>query len=402
VPDRSLPTRKNGEDSEVTDYDRGVRVSLIDPVSYTLPYDTSLASALARRGHEVDLIAAAFAHGAAPEPVGFRRHDLFFTVSARLLARRPRSRARFAVKGLEYLPDLVRADREITHLDPEIVHVQWLGIPDVDRLWLRRLARRRGLIFTAHDVLPRRTERRLELWRTIFAAVDRVVVHGAAAVERLTELGVPPERIARIPHPLFTGPADELRPPNGRTLLHFGFLRSTKGLDILLRALPGIAAEVPDVRLVVAGDPLEPVDGLERLASELGVAPYVEWRLGYVADAEIPGLLEQATAVVLPYRKIESSGVLATALGHGRPAVVSDVGSLGETVREFGAGLVVPPEDPAALAAACVRLLLDARTREDAFRGTERARRALSWDAAAEAHERLYADVLRDRLLRTA
>jgi glycosyltransferase involved in cell wall biosynthesis len=392
VPDRSLPTRKNGEDSEVTDYDRGVRVSLIDPVSYTLPYDTSLASALARRGHEVDLIAAAFAHGAAPEPVGFRRHDLFFTVSARLLARRPRSRARFAVKGLEYLPDLVRADREITHLDPEIVHVQWLGIPDVDRLWLRRLARRRGLIFTAHDVLPRRTERRLELWRTIFAAVDRVVVHGAAAVERLTELGVPPERIARIPHPLFTGPADELRPPNGRTLLHFGFLRSTKGLDILLRALPGIAAEVPDVRLVVAGDPLEPIDGLEHLAFELGVAPHVE----------IPGLLEQATAVVLPYRKIESSGVLATALGHGRPAVVSDVGSLGETVREFGAGLVVPPEDPAALAAACVRLLLDARTREDAFRGTERARRALSWDAAAEAHERLYADVLRDRLLRTA
>ena len=402
MPDRSLPTRKNGEDSEVTDYDRGVRVSLIDPVSYTLPYDTSLASALARRGHEVDLIAAAFAHGAAPEPVGFRRHDLFFTVSGRLLARRPRSRARFAVKGLEYLPELLRADREITRLDPEIVHVQWLGIPDVDRHWLRRLARRRGLVFTAHDVLPRRTERRLELWRTIFATVDRVVVHGTAAVERLTELGVPPERIARIPHPLFTGPADELRPPNGRTLLHFGFLRSTKGLDILLRALPGIAAEVPDVRLVVAGDPLEPVDGLERLAFELGVAPHVEWRLGYVDDAEIPGLLEQATAVVLPYRKIESSGVLATALGHGRPAVVSDVGSLGETVREFGAGLVVPPEDPAALAAACVRLLLDARTREDAFRGTERARRALSWDAAAEAHERLYADVLRDRLLRTA
>ncbi len=374
-----------------------MRVSLIDPVSYTLPYDTSLAAALARRGHEVDLIAARFAHGAVPEPDGYRRHDLFFTVSARLLAKRPRSRARFALKGLEYLPDLARADRAISRFDPEIVHVQWLGIPDADLLWLRRLQRRRGVVFTAHDVLPRRTERRLDLWQAVFATVDRVVVHGSAAVEQLKALGVPSERIARIPHPLFNAPADELRPPNGRTLLHFGFLRSSKGLDVLLRALPRIAAEVPDVRLVVAGDPLEPVDSLERLAAELGVAERVDWRLGYVEDSAIPALMEQSTALVLPYRKIESSGVLATALGHGRPAVVSDVGSLGETVREFDAGLVVPPEDPDALAAACVRLLVDEDARDEAFRGTERARRELSWESAADAHERLYEEILRER-----
>lgn len=374
-----------------------MRVSLIDPVSYTLPYDTSLAAALARRGHEVDLIAARFAHGAVPEPDGYRRHDLFFTVSARVLAKRPRSRARFALKGLEYLPDLARADRAISRFDPEIVHVQWLGIPDADLLWLRRLQRRRGVVFTAHDVLPRRTERRLDLWQAVFATVDRVVVHGSAAVEQLKALGVPSERIARIPHPLFNAPADELRPPNGRTLLHFGFLRSSKGLDVLLRALPRIAAEVPDVRLVVAGDPLEPVDSLERLAAELGVAERVDWRLGYVEDSAIPALMEQSTALVLPYRKIESSGVLATALGHGRPAVVSDVGSLGETVREFDAGLVVPPEDPDALAAACVRLLVDEDARDEAFRGTERARRELSWESAADAHERLYEEILRER-----
>lgn len=374
-----------------------MRVSLIDPVSYTLPYDTSLAAALARRGHEVDLIAARFAHGAVPEPDGYRRHDLFFTVSARVLAKRPRSRARFALKGLEYLPDLARADRAISRFDPEIVHVQWLGIPDADLLWLRRLQRRRGVVFTAHDVLPRRTERRLDLWQAVFATVDRVVVHGSAAVEQLKALGVPSERIARIPHPLFNAPADELRPPNGRTLLHFGFLRSSKGLDVLLRALPRIAAEVPDVRLVVAGDPLEPVDSLERLAAELGVAERVDWRLGYVDDSAIPALMEQSTALVLPYRKIESSGVLATALGHGRPAVVSDVGSLGETVREFDAGLVVPPEDPNALAAACVRLLVDEDARDEAFRGTERARRELSWESAADAHERLYEEILRER-----
>ena len=56
--------------------------------------------------------------------------------------------------------------------------------------------------------------------------------------------------------------------------------------------------------------------------------------------------MEEAAVVVLPYRQIESSGVLATALGYGRPVVVTDVGSLGDTVRELDAGVVVPPEDP--------------------------------------------------------
>ena len=57
--------------------------------------------------------------------------------------------------------------------------------------------------------------------------------------------------------------------------------------------------------------------------------------------------MREATLVVLPYLRTDASGVLATAIGHGRPVVVSDVGSLGETVREFGLGEVVPPGDEA-------------------------------------------------------
>jgi glycosyltransferase involved in cell wall biosynthesis len=93
---------------------------------------------------------------------------------------------------------------------------------------------------------------------------------------------------------------------------------------------------------------------------------------------------------VLPYRKIDSSGVLATALGHGRPAVVTDVGGLPDPIRGFGAGRVVPPDDPAALAAACAELLTDDAALAEAFHGTEAARRALTWDAAAAAHEEVY------------
>jgi glycosyltransferase involved in cell wall biosynthesis len=85
--------------------------------------------------------------------------------------------------------------------------------------------------------------------------------------------------------------------------------------------------------------------------------------------------------------------VLATAIGHGRPAVVSDVGSLGETVRDFGLGEVAPPGDERALAEACRRLLASPERLAAAFEGTRAARKALTWDAAAEEHERVYEEI---------
>jgi glycosyltransferase involved in cell wall biosynthesis len=375
-----------------------VRVCVVDPVSYTLPYDSSLAKGLAERGHEVDLLAARFQYGSPPRPDGYRLREVFFTASERVLRFAPRSRVRLLVKGLEYGPNVRRLLRTIEEVDPDLVHVQWLGIPQLDRRWLARLVRRRAVVFTAHDVVPRRWERKLDLWRTIFATVDRVVVHGRGAVARLEELGVDPGRIARIPHPLFSAPPGAtIEPPRGHTLLFFGLIRASKGVDLLLRALPVVAERVPGARLVVAGDPLEPIDPLVRLARELRVADRVEWRLRYIQADEIAPLMAEATAVVLPYRRIESSGVLATALGHGRPAVVTNVGSLGDTVREFDAGLVVPPEDAGALAEACSALLESKEMLARAVAGTDRARAALTWEEAARAHEELYGAVLSER-----
>jgi len=94
----------------------------------------------------------------------------------------------------------------------------------------------------------------------------------------------------------------------------------------------------------------------------------------------------------LPYRKIDSSGVLATALGHGRPAVVTDVGGLPDAIRDFGAGRVVPPDDSQAFAVA-LRGLLEEDELAKAYEGAQRARRALSWDAAAAQHEAVYREV---------
>jgi glycosyltransferase involved in cell wall biosynthesis len=352
-----------------------MRIVLVDPLAYTPPYDHSLAQALAEKGHDVTLLTSRFPHGRAPEPDHYGREELFAPISTRVFRRSP---LRLAAKGIEYAPSVARLMRRIERIDPDVVHVQWLPRPELDLRWLRRVADDRPVVLTAHDVLARR-RRAQPVWPDVLETAERVIVHSNRAVEQLVELGLGRERIARIPHPVFEG--EKLPPPGGRTLLFFGLIRDYKGLDVLLQALP----EIPDVQLVVAGDPLDSVpkpDG------------NVEWQLRFIQPQEVPGLMARAAVVVLPYRRLDSSGVLATAIGYRRPVVVTDVGSLGEIVREFGAGEVVPVDDPKALAEACERLLKPAALKKAAA-GAEKAAKELTWERSAEAHDQLYREVRR-------
>lgn len=373
-----------------------VRIALLDPPGFTPPYDHALAAALAARGHDVALFTAPDLFGSDRRPEGYERRETFLPVSGRLLRGRGRSRARVVVKGLEYVPSVVRSVRAVRRYGPDVVHVQWLGIPRFDVRWLERLTRTFPTALTAHDVLPRKA-RNAEGWGKALGLVDRVVVHSDRAVERLAELGVARARLVRILHPAFETAGDPPGEPSGRTLLFFGLLRRYKGLDVLLRAMPAVLRAVPDARLVVAGDPLEPAAPLVELARELGFDGAVEWRLRFIEEPELGELFADAALTVLPYRQLDSSGVLATALGAGRPAVVTDVGSLGTIVAEHGAGRVVPPESPEALAEAIVELLADPAALAQAAEGARRARGALTWEASAEAHERLYAELLAER-----
>jgi glycosyltransferase involved in cell wall biosynthesis len=366
-----------------------MRIALLDPPSYSPAYDHHLASALAARGHGVELLTSPFAYGSAPEPGQYERQELFWPLSGKLLRRSPRSRLRYVLKGVEYLPSVLRLVRGVAAFRPDVVHVQWLAFSRYDLRWVQRLRRDRPVVLTAHNVLPHVGEADPERRRRLYEAFDRVVVHTRSGAQQLERFGVPAERIVRIPHGTFDAPpAERIEPPRGRTLLFYGLIRRYKGLDVLVRALP----EIPDARLVVAGDPLDRVEPLQKLARELGVADRIDWRLGYLPAEEVDALMREATIAVFPYLSGESaSGTLATALGHGRPAVVTEV--LGETVEEYGAGLVVPPNDPKALAEACTRLLMDKAALTETFHGTEWARTALSWRAIAEAHERLYSDL---------
>jgi glycosyltransferase involved in cell wall biosynthesis len=351
-----------------------VRVLLADPPAFTPPYDHELAAALVRAGAEVELATSRFRFGDAPEPDGYRRRELFYPLSSRVFGR---SRLRLPLKVAEHPVGLAQLRR----IQADVLHMQWLPAPELDaRLFRPHLPS----VFTAHDLLPRRTAEKTELWRRLFGRFDRIVVHSANGRETLAGLGVDPGRLRVIPHPVF--PSRPERSDDGRTVLAFGMIRPYKGLGDAIEAVKRAGA----ARLLVAGDPLEPLEPYRAAANGLDV----EWRLGYLSPRETDRAFGDATVAVFPYRpELDQSGALLRSLGAGVPAVAYDVGGIAEPVRRFHAGRVVAPGDVDGLAAAVHELLSDPDELARARAGAERAREELTWDAAARAHLAVYEEI---------
>ena len=115
----------------------------------------------------------------------------------------------------------------------------------------------------------------------------------------------------------------------------------------------------------------------------------------FLTDAELAALMRRAELVVLPYRRIDSSGVLFAALAFGRALVLSDVGSFRELHDEHGIGVLVPPGDATALATAVAGVLEDEAGRAALEAASERAAAGpFSWEAVAEGHEAVYRELV--------
>jgi glycosyltransferase involved in cell wall biosynthesis len=349
-----------------------MRVTLADPPAYTPPYCRSLAAALAAAGADVELVTSRFRFGEVAAPNGYRASEWFYPLSSRM----PSNKLRLAVKALEHPLGMARFAAQ----KPDVLHVQWFGAPELDR-WLFRP--RPPVVFTAHDIVPRRTKSKTGLWHTLFGRCERVVVHSERGRGQLVEFGVPDEKMRVIPHPAFRSKVD--RHDDGRTALLHGLLRPYKGVDDAVEAV----LRVDGARLVVAGDPRVPLEDTQRRAGDRA-----EWRLGFLPADEVRRALSDATVSLFPYREeIDLSGALLQSLGAGLPAIVYDIGGLGELVGRYGAGAVVPPGDVAGMATALERLFSDADALAAARRGAEQAREELTWEASAQAHLAVYREL---------
>lgn len=220
-------------------------------------------------------------------------------------------------------------------------------------------------------------------WTTVHVGVGE---RTARDVER--SVGLRPGQVRTIHNgvPDTPVPSPLARDDGPATIGAVGRLVPQKGLDVLLRAI----AEVPAARAILVGQGDEEAR-LYTLAHELGVADRVSF-LGWVDDPR--RLLPSFDVFALPSRFEGFPLAVLEAQLAGVPVVAADVGSVGEAVIHDRTGLLVPPDDPQALAMALNALLSDGPSR----RRLGRAGRELVLDRFTAAHmarrfERLYTEL---------
>ena len=377
-----------------------MRVALVDPSLFTLPYDCALANSLTRLGHDVVLYGRKVAANE-NRPSGVRLDPVFYRMAGNSVVAGLPSGLRLAAKGVDHVWSMLRLPGQLRALQPDVVHFQWLPLPVVDRRVLQFYSRIAPLVLTMHDTAPFNGNPSARL-QTVgyFDCIDRmnhVIVHTEQGRARLHALGVAPDHISVVPHGGMACGADIADDAMQGTLTFtsFGKIKPYKGADILIEAfalLPEALQRESRVRII--GKPYIDLSPLHALAEARGVAASVSIEPGFVREEDLPSVFAPGSVAVFPYRVIDASGVLFKALEFGRPILASGIGAFAELLADGTHGRLVPPENAEKLAAAMAQFIEDR-----AFAaGAARAARLLSrtrgdWMDSAARHAEVYARV---------
>ncbi len=181
-------------------------------------------------------------------------------------------------------------------------------------------------------------------------------------------------------------------------LLFCGRLVQRKGIDVLLRAMPTILKQ-REVRLVVTGEG-DCKELWMKLSTELKLDPFVTFA-GFVSNDQLAALYQQCSAYVHPAifddrGDTEGLGVvLVEALAYQRPVVASEVGGIVDVIHHEQTGLLVPEKDPAALAAAVLRVLEDKELGSRlAAQGLKHVQEFFDWERIASRTHQTWVEVL--------
>lgn len=243
--------------------------------------------------------------------------------------------------------------------------------------------------------VPERTPAQQLLQRLAYRLAHRVAANSSAAVECLRAEGVADWRIACIPNGIDCSRFAAHEPRRRlRVITTVAHLRPGKGHEVLLRAAARVLHLVPDARFQIVGDGARRRE-LEREASALRISAQVAF-LGHMDD--VPAVLRQSDLFAFPSFMEASPNALIEAMAAGVPVVATRTGGIPEVVEHERTGLLVPPGDDRALAAALLRLIERPRLASAlgaAARQTIQAR--FSFDRMVHAFEELIVNELSAR-----
>jgi phosphatidylinositol alpha-mannosyltransferase len=363
-----------------------VKILLVCPYDWEAPggvqvHVRQLAGELRTRGHRTTILAP----GSRPSE----------DAGVRIVGRPVRVPYRGTVAPISFSPGAWRRIRSaMRSFDPDLIHAHEPLTPSTSMLAV--LAAEAPVVATFHASLDR--SRLMELagpaLRQVSGRIDAAVAVSDAAASFV-------RRVVRVPLQIVPNGVDVRafsdpgRPveglPSGPKILWVNRLDPQKGFEIMLRAFERIASEVGEVHLLVAGD------GRDRvlLRSLPGDLRSRVLRLGTVPHEVLTRYHAAADVFVSPATGQESFGiVLVEAMAAGVPVVASDIAGYREVVRDGLDGLLVPPNDPNALAAAIRRVLSEPELAASLKAAGRSRAQAFSWQAVAPRLEAVYDRVL--------
>lgn len=380
-------------------------VSLVDPVGghggALHLYDFGLAEHLGANGVDVTLYTCA--ETPPPEPgAGFSIVYSFIGIWGR---------ANKLKRFVRYLRGMLNTIGSSRRQKARVVHFQFFAVTLLEAISVI-FAKLAGLkiVITAHDVESFANDHNQFLSTWVYRSARKVIAHNDfSRGELVSKIRVAADKIAVIPHGNYLTWLGQsvskeearrtLKLPSGvPILLLFGAIKPVKRLDLLLRAMPLVLSEIPDVHLVVAGTLWKggTFDSFQELIDEAGLGSHVITDLrGHIPDDDAENYYRAADLVVLPYDRVYQSGVLLMAMSYAQPVLVSNVPGMLELVEESVTGFTFETGNVESLAEKLKSVLkADALRETVAKRGYQKVTELYDWKRIG----RLTADAYREVL----
>jgi glycosyltransferase involved in cell wall biosynthesis len=258
---------------------------------------------------------------------------------------------------------------------------------------LKALGTGHNIYTSLHEVTPRYAAgANHKLVEYLTSKGMNIITHCNASRNRLLHRvnGVP-DRIHVVPfgvfetYSLFDGSNCEITLEKPY-ILNYGTILPYKGLDVLYEAAQLLGPRLDGMKIVVAGCGADPY--LKRMIKD----PRFVVINRYLSNEEIVALNKGAYCIVCPYKSASQSGIVSTTYLFGKPIIASDVGGFNEYITDGENGLLIPPNDPKALAESLSRLMTDAllydRLRKGALAFSSSA--IYSWDAIVDQYVNIF------------
>ena len=310
-------------------------------------------------------------------------------------------------KGLFYLFSWLKFCLYMFREKPAVIHLHDFKIPFMEYYFVKLFHWQKiKVVCSAHNVTHHEKQAATHYLKLLYNSYDGIIAHAKDNKQKLTaSFNVIPEKIHIIPVGEYSFLAGELQdkktakkllgiPPDRKVVLFFGYIRKYKGIAVLLESLAIARQSLPEIFLIIAGEPKEDFSVYEQTIDRLNLGDIILSEIKYIPVEDIATYFSASDIVALPYINIYQSGILYLAYAYQRPVIATNVGGLPEVVEQNKSGFLVPPNDPTEFAGAIEKAFADLNKLDEMGQyAYQKAKQDYSWKGIAKKTVKIYEEL---------